>query len=239
VREGVRRQVSKELEKAKRDPALSRIQISGDKNKFVVNDTQGRPLLEAKVERVDGAMSPTTGLQGPVQMKQAKCLLYQGGKPQMNLDAPEATWDGKTLVASKTAHGVTSDGATVLDAQKAVWTADNGVLNLEQANVQSLERGKTTFTAEAPKAEVNGNLITMPAGGVGRNPGGQQLSANHVKWFRNTRKLEAEGNVVVTEPGTRITGHRLVADTRLKKGKFSGGTRVHASSGKIPLAKSQ
>jgi lipopolysaccharide export system protein LptA len=239
VREGLKKQVSKELEKAKRDPALSRIQVSGDKNTFVVSDTDGRPLIEAKVDRIDGAMRPDQGIQGPVQMRKAKCRLYQKGKPQMDLVAPEATWDGKQLVAGKTAHGTTTDGGMVLDAQKAVWTADNGILMLDGANVQSLEKGKTTFTADAPKAEVNGNIITMPAGGIGRNPEGQRLKADHVRWFRDTRKLQAEGHVVVSEPGTQVTGHRLVADTRLKKGKFSGGARIQARSGKLPFAKAQ
>lgn len=239
VRDGVKTQVRRELRKAKKNPSLSTLRVTGDRNSFAVMDEQGRPLLEARVERIDGAVRPDQGIQGPVMMRRAKCRLYQQGKPQLDLEAPEATWDGERLVAGKTAHGKTADGKMVLDAKTAAWTATGGLLALEGARLDSLEKGKPTFTAEAARAEVAGTVITMPAGAVGRNPEGQQLRADRVRWYRDTGKLEATGNVVVSDRETRVSGERLQADTRLKKGRFSGGTRIHARAGRLPLAQNR
>lgn len=239
IREGIKREVKEHLDKAKKDPAASTIRVTGNKNSFVVDDALGNHILEAKVEQVDGAMRPDKGIQGPVLMHKAKCLLYQKGKPQMHLDAPEATWDGVRLVANKTAHGKTAEGDMVVDSRTAIWTSGTGVLQMDDAKMQSLKQGKVTFNADAPKAEVRGQLVTMPAGAMGRNPEGQQLKANHVRLFRDTGKLEAHGNVVVTDGDTTVSGQRLQADTRLKKGRFTGATRVMAKSGKLPVAQNR
>ena len=236
IREGIKQEVKERLDKAKKDPAASSIKVTGNNNSFVVDDALGNHILEAKVEKVDGAMRPDRGIEGPILMHQAKCLLYQKGKPQMHLDAPEATWDGQRLVANKTAHGRTAEGDMVVDSQTAIWTSDTGVLQMDAAKMQSLKKGKVTFNADAPKAEVRGQLVTMPAGAVGNNPDGQRLKADHVRLFRDSGKLEARGHVVVTDGDTTVSGQRLQADTRLKKGRFSGNTRVIAKSGKLPLA---
>jgi lipopolysaccharide export system protein LptA len=202
------------------------ITVQGTGNAFKVQDEKGRQLLEARVEKVDGTFKPGVGLQGPVKLRMAKCRLFQQGKPQLNLDSPEAFWDGERLTTDKTAHAVTADGEMVLDAQKAVWTADTGHLDLETAKVEARKAGKTDFTAEAPKAKVVEKLVTMPAGAAGRNPEGQQLTANHVRWHLDSGKLEANGNVVVLGEGARATGQRLTADTRLQRGRLTGGTRL-------------
>jgi predicted small lipoprotein YifL len=204
----------------------STISFTGLGNDFKVNDKDGKRLLEAKVEKMEGSAIPGKGFNGPVLMHKAKCLLYQRGKPQMHLEAPEATWDGKRLVAQKTAHGVSADAKNVIDAQTAVWTAAGGGLDLVTARLQSLKEGKLDFTAEGPKAQVQEQVVTMPAGAVGHNAQGQQLTANHVRWNLKTEKLEANGNVVVSEEGTRVSGQRLLSDTRLKRGRLIGGTRV-------------
>lgn len=239
IREGIKQQVQEHLDKAKKDPSAATIKVTGNKNSFVVDDALGNHILEAKVVQVDGSMRPDKGIEGPVLMHNAKCLLYQKGKPQMHLDAPEATWDGQRLVANKTAHGKTAEGDMVIDSQTAVWTSETGVLLMDAAKMQSLKKGKVTFNADAPKAEVRGQLVTMPAGAVGHNPDGQQLKADHVRLFRDTGKLEANGHVVVTDGNTVVSGQRLQADTRLKKGRFSGSTRVMAKSGKLPLAQNR
>jgi lipopolysaccharide export system protein LptA len=209
--------------KEKGSPAIT---VEASTNSFTVNDVKGRRLLEAKMERMTGTTKPGVGLQGPVVMHQAKCRLFQDGKPSMDLESPEALWDGERLYTDKTAHGVTADKKTVIDAQKVVWTADTGHLALETAKLQAIKKGQTDFTAEAPKAEVANRIVTMPASATGRNREGQQLRGDRVRWFLDTEKLEATGNVVMTDEGVRITGQRLAADTRLQKGRLSGGTRV-------------
>jgi hypothetical protein len=239
VREGFKQKVQEHLDKARKDPAASSIKVTGNKNSFVVDDALGNHILEAKVDQVDGAMRPDKGIDGPILMHKAKCLLYQKGKPQMHLDAPEATWDGERLIANKTAHGKTAEGDMVVDSRTAIWTSGTGVLLMDDAKMQSLKQGKITFNADAPKAEVKGQWVTMPAGAVGHNPDGQKLKANHVRLFRDTGKLEARGDVVVTDGETTVSGQRLQADTRLKKGRFSGATRVMAKSGKLPLAQNR
>lgn len=233
----VKDQIKRQISKAGKEQATSTLKVTGDRNSFAVDDEKGRRLLEAKVQHVEGAMRPDQGIQGPVLMKQVKARLYQEGKPQLDLVAPEATWDGLRLLAGKTAHGTTPDGETVIDAQKAIWTAGNGALDLDDAKLASLEKGKTTFTAQAAKAKVLGDVITMPAGAVGTNPEGKRLKANHVRWFRSSGKLEANGNVVVADKDTEVSGQRLSADTRLQKGRFSGNTRVRARAGKLGLSK--
>jgi hypothetical protein len=233
----VKEQIKKQISKAGKEQATSTLKVTGERNSFTVDDEKGRKLLEAKVEHVEGAMRPDKGIEGPVRMKQVKARLYQEGKPQLDLVAPEATWDGVKLLAEKTAHGTTPDGETVIDAQKAVWTAGNGALDLDAARLTSLEKGKTTFTAEAAKARVLGDVITMPAGATGTSAEGKRLKANHVRWFRESGKLEANGNVVVSDQSTEVSGQRLSADTRLNKGRFSGNTRVRARAGKFALSK--
>ena len=205
---------------------LSGIKFAANKNSFRVSDRNGQRLLEAKVDRMEGGFQPGGAMNQPIRFKKAKCLLFQEGKPNMHLESPEAVWDGKQLVTDKTAHAVTADGATVMDAQKAVWTADTAHLQLETAKLTSLKKGKTEFVTDAPKALVVNHVATMPDGAVARNPRGQQLTADHMRWHLKTQKLEANGNVVVTEKGKRVSGDRLVSDTRLKRGRFSGNTEV-------------
>src|SRR5687768_15961958 len=98
-------------------------------------------------------------IQGAVRMQGAKCRVFTDGKPQLDLEAPEATWDGKVLRTQKATHGVTADGETVIDAQSAVWTANGGELALVNAKLQSLQKGKPSFTVDASKASVNGDII--------------------------------------------------------------------------------
>ncbi len=200
--------------------------VSATGNKFTIDDRQGRRLIEAQVEKVDGTFQPGKGQQGVVKFAQAKCRLFQQGKPQMDMQAPFATWDGERLVADRTAHAVTSDGQTVVDAQHAVWTSDTGALDLRQAKVQGLKQGKLDFTAEGRVARVLGPTVTVPSGGKAWNPLGQQVEADRIVWQRETGKLDANGHVVLTDGETVITGRRLLADTRLKRGRITGGAKV-------------
>jgi hypothetical protein len=229
VRDAVRREARKAAEKD-----VASIDLSALGNDFTVDDEQGRRMLEAKVERIEGSFKPGTGLKEPVKLIQVKALLYEQGRPQMDLITPEATWDGKQLVTQKAARAVTTDKETVIDARKAIWTAASGHMDLETANLQSLKNGKTDFTAEAPKAFVTGDVVTMPAGAAGRNPEGQQLRANHMRWNLKTGNLEAQGNVTITEEGTRVTGQRLSSNTKLKRGRLTGGTQMRMR--KLPTA---
>lgn len=205
--------------------------IVGTGNSFKIADNQGRPILEAKVEKVDGKVQMGKGLDGPVKFLKADCRLFKEGVRQLDLQAPEAVWDGVNLVAEKTAHAVTPDGNTIIDSQKATWTAASGNLDLETAKVQRLKGGKLEFTADGPKALVANQVVTMPAGGTGRNAAGQVMRADHVRWHTKTENVEARGNVVVTDAGTRASGQRLVANTQLKRGRLSGGARIQMGGG--------
>ena len=57
--------------------------------------------------------------------------------------------------------------------------------------------------------------------------------ANYMRWHMGTGKLEAQGNVVVRDTGTQVYGQRLVSDTRLRRGRLTGGTRIHMQ--KMPV----
>jgi hypothetical protein len=213
------------------------LSVKGTGNTFVVESPKGLRILEAQVETMGGTVMPSSGLEGPVRMLKARCKLFQDGKPQMELESPEATWDGKHLTSDKPTHAVTSDGTTVIDSQKTVWTAETGHLALEQTKLQALKGGQPDFTAEAPKAEVHRQVATMPSGAVGRNPSGQQLKADRMRWHMDSSRLEADGNVEVIDEGTRITGDHLAADTKLKKGLVTGNTRIHMKRGLIAKKK--
>lgn len=213
------------LGKGKESPTMT---LSGMGNKFQISDEHGKPVLDAKVGKMDGTVQPGQGPITPVKMLQAQCLLYQKGAPQMDFKTPEATWheEQKQLVTDKTAHAVSADKKTIFDAQKAVWASQTGRLDLEQAKVQGMKQGKTDFTAEGPKAIVQGPLVTMNSGASCRNQGGQQLKADRMRWHRDTGRLEADGNVMITENGTWVTGDSLVSDTKLKRGKLKGKVQI-------------
>lgn len=223
------RQVTEAVkEKAKKavERDIAGIDLKALGNKFTVDDEKGLRMLDAKVERVDGSVKPGIGMQGPVKLIKVKALLHQKGQPQLNVDAPEGTWDGKLFIAEKTVHAVTADGTTVIDAQRAVWTAATGKLDLFDAKLKTLKGGKEDFSGEAPRAEVLDKVITMPTGGQGRNPEGQHLRANRIRWNSTTGRLEAQGNVVLTDENMQVTGQRLTSNTKLKKGRLSGGSRL-------------
>lgn len=195
-------------------------------NSFRVDDEQGRRILEAQVATVDGAVQPGKGLQGPVRLKQAKCRLFQGGRPSLDLQSPEFTWDGKELKSEQAAHAVTADGSTIIDAGRATWTAAGGVLELEQAKLQSRRGGRVDFTAEGPRARVAEGIVLLTEGAVARGDQGHEMRARRVRWELRTARLEATGGVEVRADGTTVSGERLLADTRLKRGRFTGKTKV-------------
>jgi lipopolysaccharide export system protein LptA len=228
-REQLRAEVGKGLKKAAEKEAAP-LNIQSTNSSFTVDDDKGRRIIDAKVAKMDGTVQPGTGIQGPVQFREIDCKLFQEGKPQMVLKAPAATWDGKQLVAQEKAHGVSTDGNTVIDAQKAVWTAKGGRLDLEQAKLQMRKQGKTDFTAEGARAAVENRWVTMPAGAAARNADGKQLLANNVRWHMDSGKLEADGNVRILDEGTQVTGHRLRANTQLKRGRLSGARLVVQNS---------
>jgi len=198
---------------------------SKDSN-FSVADPQGVRIMDAQVGRMEGEVQAQSGLQGPIKMHKAKCLLYEKGQPSINLVSDEAVWDGKQLTTSSPAHGVTADKDTIIDAARAVWTSENAHLNLEQATLQQMRQGKPDFTAQGPKALVVQRVVTMDSGGKARNPAGQQLTADHMRWHMQTGQVQAHGNVVVTDEDTRVAGQHLDADTKLKRGRMTGATRT-------------
>lgn len=222
----LKRQVQKKAKAEGEKYVPPTFKLSANDNKFNIDDEKGTPIIQADVAKVEGAFTPGKGPEGPVKLTTVKCRLYQQGKPQMDFQAPFATWDGKQLVADRTAHAVTADGKTVVDAQRAVWTASTGHLDLQQAKVQGMKQGKLDFTAEGRVAHVRGPVVNLPSGGRGQNSEGQRLQADRVVWQRETGKLEANGHVTLTDVDTVITGQKLLADTRLKRGKMTGGARI-------------
>jgi lipopolysaccharide export system protein LptA len=205
------------------------ININSSANNFTVDDNKGRRLLIAKVDRTQGVYKPGTGVEGPVRFFNAKCKLYQKGVFQLDFTSPECTWDGNLLSTDKTGHGVTADGNTVIDAQQAVWHSDTGHLSLGNANLKRLKNKKALeFTGKAPKAEVENDVVTMPAGGEGWNPEGQKLTGNVIRWNLKNSKLEADGNATVTTSDMTLSGDHLRANTKLEKGVFTGNTKMVA-----------
>ncbi len=205
------------------------ININSDANNFTVDDDKGLRLLEAVVTRTEGVYKPGEGVKGPVRFFGAKCKLYQKGVFQLDFTSPECTWDGDFLATDKTGHGVTADGNTIIDAQKAVWNSDTGHLALETALLKRLKNKKTLeFTGKAPKANVANDVVTMPAGGEGWNPEGQKLTGNVIRWNLKNSKLEADGNATVTTSDMMLTGDHLRANTKLEKGQFNGNCRMVA-----------
>lgn len=217
------KQKAKEVGKKYIPPSFK---ISAGDNKFNIDDEKGKPIIQADVVKVEGAFTPGKGPDGPVKLTTVKCRLYQQGKPQMDFQAPFATWDGKQLIADRTAHAVTADGATIVDARRAVWTASTGHLDLNDAKVQGMKQGKMDFTAQGRVAYVRGPVVNIPSGGRAQNSMGQQMQADRVVWQRESGKIEANGHVTLTDADTVITGQKLVADTRLKRGKITGGARI-------------
>ncbi len=201
-------------------------EVTAINNQFEVKDLMGKPLIMSKVFRVTAAMGSAKGMQGPVKMEKTRSRLFQKGQAQMDLDSPEAQWDGKLLISDRPVHGVMADKSTVMDGNKAKWTAATGHLWLADAKVQAIREGKIDFTAEGPQAHVEKQIVTMDSGAVARKPDGQTLTAQHVRWNLKTGELEANGNVVVSRPGTRITAERLKGNTQLNKGRVSGRVRV-------------
>lgn len=222
----LKREVQKKAKEAGKKYIPPTFKISANENKFNIDDEKGKPIIQADVVKVEGAFTPGKGAEGPVKLTTIKCRLYQQGKPQMDFQAPFATWDGKQLVADRTAHAVTSDGETIVDAQRAVWTASTGHLDLTQAKVQGMKQGKMDFTAEGRVAHVRGSVVNVPSGGQARNSQGQQMRADRIVWQRQSGKVEATGHVTLTDADTVITGQKLLADTRLKKGRITGGARI-------------
>ncbi|HTE21405.1 MAG TPA: hypothetical protein VK689_23830, partial [Armatimonadota bacterium] len=123
------KRLQRKLNRRKDDTPPLSIVMSG--NSLQVEDAKGLRVLDAKVEKMDGKVTTGKGIDGPVRFKVAKCRLYKDGKPQLNLDAPEAVWDGKQLIAEKAVHAVTPEGDRVMDATRSIWTAANGHLELD------------------------------------------------------------------------------------------------------------
>lgn len=236
----VKTAVERELKKNKDELAASgsNVSLEATNNEFRADDAKGNRILEARVGKLHGGLDQR-GVRGPARFESADCRLFEKGKLSLNLKTPEATWDGKHLTTDKTAHAVTPDGKTVMDAQKAVWTRATGHLDLTSAKLQSMKAGKVDFSAEGPRAEVLNHVVTMPAGGKARNAEGQQLEADHIRWFMDTGKLEARGHVVLSQDGTVITGQRLTADTKLKRGHLRGAARVKLTRLSTPAGTKQ
>ena len=255
VKEGsLRDRLRDKLDDKVKDETKLTVAMSG--NQFTVDDDKGNRLLEADVKKVDGQVTPGKGIEGTVKMLESKCRLFKDGKLEMTMDSPEATWDGVRLISEKSVHAVTAAKDKIIDAKRSVWTARENILELEQAKLQSMAGKKLEMTAETPRATVKDKVATMTQGVVGRTPDGDQmksdqarwfftprrmegmggvvltnaqgsrLSANTMKWMLETGKVEADGNVTLTEEGTTVTGQRLRADIKLKRGRLSGRPRV-------------
>lgn len=212
--------------KQKLDEDSAPLIVKGTDNDFTVQDAKGKMILTAKVEHVQGAVATGAGLQGPVNMIKAKCRLFQEGKPHMDMVTDAATWDGKQLITQAPAHGVATDGTSILDAHRATWTAETGHMAMQQGKMQSLKNGKTEFTAQGARVEVQDRVVNIASQARGWNPDGQQLTSDRARWWMDSGKLEADGNVVVTDESTRVTGRHLRSNTKLKKGRLTGGTRA-------------
>ena len=218
-RGGLGKAVRKELGIGKAKDPGSTIVVQGNNNKFSVEDEDGLPLLEAQSATVEGQVVGGAGLDSPVHLKGVKALLYQHGKKSLTFESPEAVWDPNknTLSTDKSMHGVTQDNPdrpTIIDGQKTIWTAATKAkkgqpktaekparLELETAHLQQMNKGNLEFTAEGPHAVVVGSMTEMDRGAHGSNPDGQEITANHVLWNKDTHKLDAEGHVVVVDSG--------------------------------------
>jgi lipopolysaccharide assembly outer membrane protein LptD (OstA) len=96
-----------------------------------------------------------------------------------------------------------------------------------------MPKGATGRTPDGD--QMKGNLVRWHFGprrleGTGgvtlTNAKGSQVTADRLNWTMRDGKVEADGNVTLTEEGTRVTGQRLRADIKLKRGRLSGRTRV-------------
>lgn len=261
LRDQMRDKIAKQVPK---DPQLS-VDMSG--NQFTVDNENGQRLLEADVQKVEGKVVPGKGVEGAVKMLQTKCRLFKNGKLEMTLDSPEATWDGFKLISEKQVHAVTAAQDKIIDANRSIWTAKTGILELEKAKLQSMNGKKLEMTGEAPKVVVQNQVATMGDGATGRTPTGDQMQARQLRWhFKPKRmegrgrvhlvnsdggqltadsmnwtldsgKVEADGNVTLLQDGTTVTGQRLRADIKLQKGRLSGRTRVVMKKGPPVLKK--
>jgi lipopolysaccharide export system protein LptA len=241
----------------------SNLTVTMAENRFVVDDEIGRRLLEADVDAADGKMTAGQGIDGVVKMAKTRARLFKAGKLQMTMETNAATWDGKQLVSQAPVHAVTAEQDKVIDATQATWTAGTGQIDLQTAKLHSMAGKKVEFTADAPRASVLDKVATMNSGATGKsaagdtmrgdrvrwnfdtklleangnadfaNTDGGRLQADTVKWNLGTGKLDATGRVRLTDEGTVVTGARLAADTKLKRGRLSGGTRVVMKKGAL------
>jgi len=104
-------------------------------------------------------------------------------------------------------------------------------------SVIDLLAGKVDFTAEGPQAHVQDRWVTMNSGARTHNESGQQMTADHMRWQLDTGQLLADGNVMVQEEGTRISGPKLNGNTKLRKGRFTGRTQVRMKSDRFAKKK--
>jgi lipopolysaccharide export system protein LptA len=185
----------------------------------------------AHVEMVDGTVKADA--KRAVWEKQVlrtfdtTATFYEKGQPKMKLRAPEVEMKDDLVVAPKTAHAETPDGATKLDAQRAVWNRTTAKLNLDNAVGQEFENGKQTVQAEGPKVEYANNWLVIPATGSARRlDDGSSVRADRIRWNRTTAQMEATGRVRLETPGLSAEGKRLVGNTNLKKGKMTGRPRM-------------
>lgn len=210
-----------------KDPDAPSVRFSATASDEIrVTDREGRPVLLAKVAKYEGEADPQTGLKGPLKLTKARCRLFEKGKLQITMTADEATWDGEKLTAEPKTHGVSADGKTVIDGGKAIWTADSGLIEMEQAQVQGLKNKKVDFTARGRRARLLNRRVHLAGQAQAHNEEGQRLKADTIDWNMERGDLVATGNVELSEPGTTITGARLTANTRLQKGRLSGNTRL-------------
>jgi hypothetical protein len=116
------------------------VTATGRGNTFHLDDPQGRRVLEAEADEVDGTLKPGLGFDGDVVFRQVRARLFREGEPQIDLVTSEARWDGERLISDHKTQGTTPDGLTQLEAEKSVWTAKTGELALEQARVETLPK---------------------------------------------------------------------------------------------------
>lgn len=211
------------------DEAKLRFKTTGSDG-FKVTSEDGKLVLFANLGSMEGTASPTAGLEGVVLMKKVKARLFEKGKPQLDLTTPEATWDGKQLVAKRDAHITTPDGTLVMDAATASWNAKTTQLDLRQAKLQRMNGKRLEFTAEGKQAAVLDRWVHIREGAKAYNPGGQRLTSQKLSWHLDRGSLTASGGVELLDDGTRVTGNNLVANTKLQRGRLTGNTRLVTSS---------
>src|SRR5262249_9050744 len=135
-------------------------------------DAAGRPLLEVAMASVEGGVSSTSGMEGPITLREARCRLFEDGKPTTWLNAPVAVWNAGELVASQGAKAGSLDGRMTTDARRATWYAEKKLLTLTAPTCRLKEQTGPALLAQGPSAEWTGGVLSLLHGVQGHTEDG-------------------------------------------------------------------